>query len=299
MLCYHLLAVHGLAQKVNGGDVNVQQETSWQQGQAHLMKTEDLLEPRPGVGLKRPQESTFSLEQGLSNTKVDIPNDLPIDTTGANTIMTNSENCQPLSAGGRLRARGGKEGQAPPVGPNLKCPLPVITGTDTPQSGQQQHPSTTGHGGDEREEGQAPGETNQDQPLVLPNLIRIPMNDGDNPTCYDATYGLMPVGVCQNTQQIPQPSKYDVFMSRNIDIYARAWKLIDSRPGASSLSSPQFYPTEEFYLYPEPHGSNLTYVLFLKPGPACANAYPDTKTTAYGAVNSIHIYFFGGISVGL
>lgn len=105
-----------------------------------------------------------------------------------------------------------------------------------------------GNGGDEREDGQAPGGTNQEQPVILPKLFRIPINDGDNPTCYDATYGLMPVGVCQNPQLTPQPSKYDVFMNRNIDIYPRAWKLFDSQPGASSLFSPQHDPTHEFRL---------------------------------------------------
>ena len=135
--------------------------------------------------------------------------------------------------------------------PNLKCPLPAITSTtDRPDSGgqqqQQQSPTTPGdEGGDdareeEEEDEQAPpqsGTKKHEQPIILPNLLRIPMNDGDNPTCYDATYGLMPVGVCQNPQQTPQPSKYDVFMNRNIDLYARAWKLIDCQLG-SCFSSP-------------------------------------------------------------
>lgn len=246
VLCYHLLAVDGLAQKVNRGDVNVQPETSWQQGQGEIRKMEGLLALQqhwPAIGLKRRQESTFSLDQGLSNTKEDTQNAVQIDTTEPNIIAANIEDCQPLP---RLRPRGGKEGQAPPLVPNLKCPLPAITGTDIPQSGQQQQPPTMSNGADEREDGQAPDGTKQEQPIILPNLFRIPINDGDNPTCYDATYGLMPVGVCQNPQLTPQPSKYDVFMNRNIDIYARAWKLIDSQPGASHLFSPQH---DEFRLF--------------------------------------------------
>lgn len=56
VLCYHLLAVDGLAQKVNSGDVNVQEETSWQQGQGKIRKMEGLLTLQqywPAVGLKR------------------------------------------------------------------------------------------------------------------------------------------------------------------------------------------------------------------------------------------------------
>lgn len=244
VLCYHLLAVDGLAQKVNSGDVHVQQETGWQQGQEDITKMEGLLALKqqwPAVGLKRRLESKISLDRGLSNTKEDSQNSLQIDTTEPNTITTNSEDCQPLP---RLRTRAGKEGQAPPLGPNLICPLPTTTGTDTPQSGQQQQPPTTGNGGDEPVEGPASGVTKQEQPFILPNLFRIPINDGNNPICYDATYGLMPVGVCPNPQRNPQPSRYDVYMNRNIDIYPRAWKLIDSQPGASSLFSPQFDPTQ-------------------------------------------------------
>lgn len=249
VLCYHLLAVAGVAQKVNSGDVNVQQGTSWQQGQGESRKMEGLLALQkhwPLVGLKRRKESTFSLGQGLSNTNENTKTAVQIDTTEPNIITANIEDCQPLP---RLRARGGKEGQAPSLVPNLKCPLPMITGTDMPQSGQQQRSPMTGNGGDERDDGQAPGETKQEQPIIFPNLFRIPIHDGDNPTCYDATYGLMPVGVCQDPQQTPQPSRYDVFMSRNIDVYPRAWKLIDSQPGASSLFSPQSDPTHEFRLY--------------------------------------------------
>lgn len=236
VLCYHLIAVDSLAQKINGGDVNVQQETSWQQGREQITKSESWLALQrysPVIGLKRRQEATFSLDRGLSNTKEETQDAVQIDNTGPNMISANFiEDCQPLP---RLRARGGKEERAPPPVPNLKCPLPAITGTDTPQSGQQQPSPTTGGGGNEREDGQAPSGTKLEQPIILPNLFRIPMNDGDNPTCYDATYGLMPVGVCQNPQETPQPSKYDVFMNRNIDIYARAWKLIDSQPGSCSL----------------------------------------------------------------
>lgn len=234
VLCYHLIALDSLAQKINGGDVYVQQETSWQQGREQFTKLESWLALQrylPVMGLKRRQEATFSLDQGLSNNKKETQDAVQIDNTGLNMISANIiEDCQPLP---RLRARGRKEERAPPPVPNLKCPLPAITGTDTPQPGQQQPSSTTGH--DEQKDGQAPSGTETEQPFILPDLFRIPINDGDNPTCYDATYGLMPVGVCQNPQQTPQPSKYDVFMNRNIDIYARAWKLIDSQPGSCSL----------------------------------------------------------------
>lgn len=241
VLCYHLLAVDGLAHKVNTGDVHVQKETGWQQGQGDIRKMESLLvlkQQWPAVGLKRRLEPKFSLDRGLSNTKEDSQNTLQIDTTELNTITTNSEDCQLLP---RLRTRGGKEGQAPPLRPNLMCPVPS---TGSPQSGQQQQPPTTGNGGDEPVEGPASSGKKQEQPFILPNLLRIPINDGNNPICYDATYGLMPIGVCQNPQRNPQPSRYDVFMNRNIDIYPRAWKLIDSQPGASSLFSHQFDPTQ-------------------------------------------------------
>lgn len=238
VLCYHLLAVDSLVQKINGGDVNVRRETSWQQGEGQITRMESWLalqQQSPVIGLKRRQDSTFSLDQGLSNNKEETQNAVQIDNTGPNMMSANIiEDCQPLP---KLRARGGKEEEAPPPPPvpNSKCPLPAITGTDTPQSGQQQPSPTTGDGADEREDGKAPSRTKPEQPITLPSLFRIPMNDGDNPTCYDATYGLMPVGVCQNPQQTPQPSKYDVFMNRNIDIYAHAWKLIDSQPGSCSL----------------------------------------------------------------
>lgn len=233
VICYHLLPVDGLKHKGKSRDFQVQQEISGQQGQEDIRRTEGLLAPQqqwPGVGLERRDESDFSLDQDLSNTEEDSQNALPIGTTEPNAIAANSENCQPLPTGR-------KERRAPPPGTKLFCPHPATTGTDTPESGQQQQPPKTGNEGDEREGGQAPGGTSQGQPLVLPKLFRIPINDGDNPACYDATNGLLAVGVCQNPQQTPEPSKYDIFMNRNIDIFPRAWKLIDSEPGAFSLFS--------------------------------------------------------------
>lgn len=259
VLCYHLLAVDGLTEKGKSEYLNIQEGISWQQGQGEIRRAEGLLplqQKRPRVGLERRQESTFSLDQGLSNTEEDTQNTLPIGTTEPNAIAASSENCQPLPAGGKLKARGGKERRAPPPGPKIFCPLPSTTGTDTPEPGQQPQPPTTGNGSDEREGGQAPGGgTPQGQPLAVPKSLRIPINDGDNPACYDATNGLMPVGVCQNPEQSPQPSKYDVFMSRNIDIFPRAWKLIDSQPGVFFLFlffSPLIFrnsipPTQYFY----------------------------------------------------
>ena len=238
VVCYNLLAVDGLKQKGKSGDFQVQQEISWQQGQEDVRRTEGLLAPEqqwPGVGLERRYESDFSLDLDLSNTEEDSQNSLPIGTTEPNAIAANSENCQPLPTGGKSRAGGGKERRAPPPGTKLVCPHTATTDTDTPEPGQQQQPPTTGNGADEREGGQAPGGTPQAQPLAFPKLFRIPINDGDSPACYDATNGLLPVGVCQNPQQSPEPSKYDVFMNRNIDIFPRAWKLINSDPGAFSL----------------------------------------------------------------
>lgn len=252
MLCYHLLAVDGLAEKGKSEELNIQQGISWRQT-GKLRRTEVLLalqQQRPEVAIERRQEQTFSLDQDSSTTEEDAQNTLPIGTLEPNTIAANSENCQPLIEGGKLRARGEKERRASPPGPKLFCPLPSTSGSGTSESGeQQQPPPTKGKGGDEG--GQAPGGTSQEQLLVLPKLFRIPVNDGDNPACYDATNGLMPVGVCQNPQQSPQPSKYDVFMSRNIDIFPRAWKLIDSQPGAFPLYfSPSIFlniiSTQEF-----------------------------------------------------
>lgn len=249
VICYNLLAVDGLKQKGKTGDFQVEQEIRWQQGQENIRRTEGLLAPEqqwPGVGLERRDESDFSLDLDLRNTEGDSQNSLPIGTTEPNAIAGNSENCQPPPIGG-------KERRAPPPETKLFCPYPATTDTDTPESGQQQQPPTTGNGGDQREGGQAPGGTPQGQPLVLPKLFRIPINDGDNPTCYDATNGLMPVGVCQNPQQSPEPSKYDIFMNRNIDIFPRAWKLIDSERGAffliliSHSVLPNFICTESWF----------------------------------------------------
>lgn len=217
----YLLVVDGLAEKGKSEDLHsIQNEISWQQGQGEIRRMESSLalrKRRPEIALERRQESTFSLDQDVSFDEEDV---LPIGSAESNTIADNSENCPPPLLPGKLRVRGGNERRAPQPSPKLLCPLPA-TGSDTSEPGQQQQPST-----------QAPGGTSQEQPIVLPKLFRIPTSDGDSPTCWDATFGLMPVGVCQNPQQSPQPSKYDVFMSRNIDIFPRAWKLIDSQPGA-------------------------------------------------------------------
>lgn len=253
VLCYYLLAVDGLAQTGKSEYVKVQQELSWQQGERDVMMIGGMLmalhQQGPRVGLERRQASTTLLAQGLRNTEEDTQNSLPISTTEPNAIAANSDNCQPLPAGGKAKARGRNERRARPPGSNLGCPLPATPGTEAPESGQQ--PPTRSNGGDGREGEQVPSRTQQERPLVIPKPFRILTNDGDNPACYDATNGLMPVGVSQSPLHSPQASKYDVFMSRNIDIFPRAWKLIDSQPGTFSLfphSPHSFLSTQELFM---------------------------------------------------
>ena len=61
VLSYHLPAVDSLAQKINGRDVNVQQqETSWQQGRGQMTKMESwlALQQQHNSPVNRPQAPT-------------------------------------------------------------------------------------------------------------------------------------------------------------------------------------------------------------------------------------------------
>lgn len=164
-----------------------------------------------------------------------------VDTTAAKTDLIVSDKpapCSPVNnpiTGGRLKRRGGKQRRGANKNAESTCPPPAITtptDTDTRPSkpNEQQQPQT--------EEKEGPG-ANDGSPspdeLNWPNLFKIPTKDGDNPACFEVTNGLMPVGVCENPTLQPQPSRWDVFMKVNRDIYPRAWKLPDSQLGTFSF----------------------------------------------------------------
>lgn len=190
-----------------------------------------------------------------NNNPLTLPLSLVDTTTTAQTdlIVTDNNNPAPCSSsvynpitGGRLKRRGG--GKQRRGGANNKnsesstCPSPatITTPTDTDtspsnkpdeqQQQQQQQPQTEA---EKKGPGAAhdDGSPKPDEQLNWPNLFKIPTKDGDNPACFQVTNGLMPVGVCENPTLQPEPSRWDVFMKVNHDIYPRAWKLPDSQLG--------------------------------------------------------------------
>lgn len=151
----------------------------------------------------------------------------------SSNALCSSVNHPTTTTGGKLKRRGVKQRRGATPNPELFCPLPAaITTTDTdtgPSKIDGQRPQT--------EKGQEQGPTPPDglpQPeeFKWPNLFKIPTDDGDSPACFEATNGLMPVGVCENPEQRPEPSRWDVFMQFNRYFNPRAWKLLDSTLGA-------------------------------------------------------------------
>ena len=150
-------------------------------------------------------------------------------------ILSNNAPCSPVihptTTAGKLIRRGVKERQEATPKSKLFCPLPATT-TDT-----DSHPSKTDGRRSQTERGQEQGPTPNDelpQPeeFKWPNMFKIPTDDGDSPACFEATNSLMPIGVCENPEQQPEPSSWDVFMQFNRYMDARAWKLLDSTLGA-------------------------------------------------------------------
>lgn len=149
----------------------------------------------------------------------------------------------PATTGGKLKRRGVKERRGATPKPESFCPIPAATtttDTDTPP------PKTDGQR-PQTEKGQEQGPAPQDglpQPeeFKWPNMFKIPTGDGDSPACFEATNGLMPVGVCENPERQPEPSRWDVFMQFNRYMDPRAWKLQDSTLGAFFPSLPPLPP---------------------------------------------------------
>ena len=160
----------------------------------------------------------------------------------SSNALCSSVNHPTTTTGGKLKRRGVKQRRGATPNPELFCPLPAaITTTDTdtgPSKIDGQRPQT--------EKGQEQGPTPPDglpQPeeFKWPNLLKIPTDDGDSPACFEATNGLMPVGVCENPEQRPEPSRWDVFMQFNRYFNPRAWKLLDSTLGAFFFLSVFFH----------------------------------------------------------
>ena len=190
------------------------------------------------------------------NQSIALPSWSLIDTISKPDLILSDGNeapCSPVNhptTRGKFKRRGVMERRGVTPKPELFCPNPAATtttNTDTPP------PKTDGQR-PQAEKGQGQGLAPQDglpQPeeFKWPNMFRIPTDDGDSPACFEATNGLMPVGVCENPERQPERSRWDVFMKFNRYMDPRAWKLLDSTLGA-------FFPTSFF----PPH--NLDYSIF-------------------------------------
>lgn len=156
----------------------------------------------------------------------------------------------PATKGGKLKRRRVKERRGASSKPERSCSIPAAaTDTDSPPSSTDgQRPQTE----KDQEQGPAPQDgLPQPEELRWPNMFKIPTDDGDSPACFEATNGLMPVGVCENPERQPEPSRWDIFMQFNRYMDPRAWKLEDSTLGAFPLPFP---------CSPSPH--NLDYSIF-------------------------------------
>lgn len=163
-----------------------------------------------------------------------------VDTTTSQPdliVSDNSAPCSPLknpTTGWRFKRRAEKQRRGATTNPESTCPSSAVTtptGTDNrPSKTDGQQPQTE-EKGQEQGLGAHDGSPKPDK-LIWPNLLKIPTKDGDNPACFEATNGLMPVGVCENPTLQPEPSRWDVFMQVNRDMGPRAWKLPDSQLGA-------------------------------------------------------------------
>lgn len=194
-------------------------------------------------------------------------------TTKPDLIVANDPPCSPanypITTGGKLKRRGGKQRRGgATTKPESLCPLPATTTTTTdtdthpPQTDGQQ-PQTEEKG--QEQGGQVPHDGSpQPEELKWPNLFRIPTNDGDSPACFEATNGLMPVGVCENPQQQPEPSRWDIFMQVNRNVDPQAWKLPDSTLGVLFYSSFPFPAQSGLFNFGHRH---CTHILLWKFNP--------------------------------
>lgn len=164
-------------------------------------------------------------------------------------VLSNGNNapCSPLNhpatTEGKLKRRGVKERRGATPKPESFCPIPAAITTDNtdtpPPKTDGQRPQTEKG----QEQGSAPKDgLPQSEEFKWPNMFKIPTDDGDSPACFEATNGLMPVGVCENPERQPEPSRWDVFMQFNRYMDPRAWKLVDSTLGAFFFSHLIFPP---------------------------------------------------------
>lgn len=208
-------------------------------------------------------------------------------------ILSNNAPCSPVihptATGGKLKRRRVKERRG---NSELFCPLPAArTTTDI-----DNHPSKTDGQRPQTEKGHEQGPAAHDglpQPeeFKWPNMFKIPTNDGDSPACFEATNGLMPVGVCENPEQQPEPSRWDIFMQFNRYMDPRAWKLLDSTLGAfppllffppHNLDRSIFHICTIYISFPEQ--SALNYPI---PPP-----HPTLKTSTSVPFSYVYLIFF-------
>lgn len=214
--------------------------SAWQELALQERNTAPALAPVPAKADGSPYRDPANENQSIS-----LPSWSLVETTSnPDMIVSNNAPCspvnQPITTGGKLKRRGVKQRRGATPKPETFCPLPATTDTDThPRETDGQKPQTEEKG---QEQGPAPQDgLPQPEEFKWPNVLKIPTDDGDSPACFEATNGLMPVGVCENPEQQPEPSRWDVFMQVNHYIDARAWKLPDSTLGVfpPTLFSPR------------------------------------------------------------
>ena len=102
------------------------------------------------------------------------------------------------------------------------CPAPLL---DAPTN-TNQHPETELKPIDTLEY-QSPNGMEQSEPDFFDwsTIFKISTQDGDSPTCFEQTRGLLPIGVCDSFGTGPVPSRFDIYERKNPDIIPKAWKL--------------------------------------------------------------------------
>lgn len=175
-------------------------------------------------------------------------------------ILSKNAPCSPANhPTSKPKRRGLKQRQGATPKPKLFCPLPSAATTTTTDTDSQPSKNDGPDGQQpQTKKGQelAPPDGSPPQPeeFKWPNMFKIPTNDGDSPACFEATNGQMPVGVCENPEQLPEPSRWDVFFQFNIDVEPRAWKLPDATLGAYLFPFPlPPYPSQGQSNFPHMH----------------------------------------------
>lgn len=154
-------------------------------------------------------------------------------------ILSKNAPCSPGNhPKSKLKRRGLKQRRGATPNPELFCPLPsaATTTTTSTTDTDPQPPKTDGQQPQtkkDQDQGRDPPDRSPPQPeeFKWPNMFKIPTHDGDSPACFEATNGLMPVGVCENPEQLSEPSRWDVFFQFNNDVEPRSWKLPDATRG--------------------------------------------------------------------